>query len=83
MPDAAKTGVIFLVLGFAVYLAWKNDLAAYLSFATKANQATGGGEPAPNIPASPTVSNIVTGMGGTQSDADIMQGILQEYGGGG
>ena len=34
MPDAAKTGMIFLVLGFFVYLAYKNELGTYGKFAT-------------------------------------------------
>jgi len=60
MPDAAKTGVIFLVLGFAVYLAWKDQLAAYLSFATKS------ASPAPATP-TPGSAASVAGLTPTES----------------
>jgi hypothetical protein len=34
MPDAAKSGLIFLSIGFVLYLAWRNELAKYIAFAT-------------------------------------------------
>jgi hypothetical protein len=40
MPDAAKSGIIFLAVGFVMYLAWRQELGKYIGFATSGQAGT-------------------------------------------
>jgi hypothetical protein len=79
MPNAAKTGIIFLVLGFVVYLAWQNDLETYLAFATKSasSGASAGGVVSSAVSAAQSAVNTA----GTALQA--VPGESYEYGEGG